>query len=222
MCCYSFDDSEHILMRHLSQTTKWVNHSCACGHLQLIFKLNQLQALELQSTCWNRFITPVQQSLQKVELLNLFQENMILLRYTILVWSRSTWSRCVVISPGRWSHSSSIYTGRSHLCHVTNSGSSRKRIQTSTKDKSKHWTELKNYRVSSPRFVFRFVFLINHFFNHHHLCYSLLDSVMSEDVLLPLDDDVTVLNKPADTKYYTYPPPHDHHPSDAQHRDYDF
>ena len=51
--------------------------------------------------------------------------------------------------------------------------------------------------------------------------YCLLDSVMSEDVLMPLDDDVTVLNKPADTKYYTYPPPHDHHPSDT-HRDYDF
>jgi len=51
--------------------------------------------------------------------------------------------------------------------------------------------------------------------------YCLLDSVMSEDVILPLDDDVTVLGKPADTKYYTYPPPHDHHPADS-HRDYDF
>ena len=44
---------------------------------------------------------------------------------------------------------------------------------------------------------------------------------MSEDVILPLDDDVTVLDQPADTKYYTYPPPHDHHPADS-HRDYDF
>ena len=44
---------------------------------------------------------------------------------------------------------------------------------------------------------------------------------MSEDVILPLDDDVTVLGQPADTKYYTYPPPHDHHPADS-HRDYDF
>ena len=52
--------------------------------------------------------------------------------------------------------------------------------------------------------------------------YCLLDSVMSEDVLMPLDDDVTVLNKPADTKYYTYPPPHDHHPQADGHRDYDF
>ena len=156
MCCHSFDDSKHILMRHLSQTTKWVNHSCACGHLQLIFKLNQLQALELQSTCWNRFITPVQQSLQKVELLNLFQENMILQRYTTLVWSRSTWSRCVVISPGRWSHSSSIYTGKISVTMVLQENESKH--QPKTNPKLNLNTELKNCScfISEVRVQIRF------------------------------------------------------------------
>jgi len=49
--------------------------------------------------------------------------------------------------------------------------------------------------------------------------YSLLDSVMAEQVVLPMDDDVTVLNQPAETKYYSTLPPHDHPDT---HRDYDF
>ena len=48
---------------------------------------------------------------------------------------------------------------------------------------------------------------------------SLLDSVMAEQVVLPMDDDVTVLNQPVETKYYSTLPPHDHPDT---HRDYDF
>ena len=49
--------------------------------------------------------------------------------------------------------------------------------------------------------------------------YCLLDSVMQEQVVIPMDDDVTVLNRPVETKYYS-PPPHHDHPD--THRDYDF
>ena len=48
--------------------------------------------------------------------------------------------------------------------------------------------------------------------------FSLLDAVMLEDVMLPADDDVTVLNRPVQTKYYTTPATKEHHPQ----RDYDF
>eukprot|EP00088_Acartia_fossae_P061443 TRINITY_DN7387_c0_g1_i10.p1 TRINITY_DN7387_c0_g1~~TRINITY_DN7387_c0_g1_i10.p1 ORF type:complete len:178 (-),score=16.65 TRINITY_DN7387_c0_g1_i10:585-1118(-) len=47
--------------------------------------------------------------------------------------------------------------------------------------------------------------------------YCLLDAVMQEEVILPAEDDVTVLNKPVQTKYYEPPASHDH-PA----RDYDF
>ena len=47
--------------------------------------------------------------------------------------------------------------------------------------------------------------------------FSLLDAVMQEEVILPAEDDVTVLNKPVQTKYYEPPASHDH-PA----RDYDF
>lgn len=47
--------------------------------------------------------------------------------------------------------------------------------------------------------------------------YCLLDAVMKEDVVMPLDDDVTVLNKPVQSKYYEPPVTHNHPP-----RDYDF
>jgi hypothetical protein len=49
--------------------------------------------------------------------------------------------------------------------------------------------------------------------------YCLLDSVMQEQVIIPMDDDVTVLNRPVETKYYSPPPQHDHPDT---HRDYDF
>jgi len=48
--------------------------------------------------------------------------------------------------------------------------------------------------------------------------YCLLDAVMQEDVILAADDDVTVLNKPVQTKYYHATPK-----SSIEHgRDYDF
>jgi len=47
--------------------------------------------------------------------------------------------------------------------------------------------------------------------------YCLLDAVMQEDVILPADDDVTVLHKPVQTKYYEQPAVHNH-----PNRDYDF
>jgi len=47
--------------------------------------------------------------------------------------------------------------------------------------------------------------------------YSLLDAVMKEEVILPADDDVTVLNKPVQTKFYENPVTHNH-----PNRDYDF
>jgi hypothetical protein len=53
--------------------------------------------------------------------------------------------------------------------------------------------------------------------------YCLLDAVMQEPVLIQMDNDVTVLNKPAATGYYETLPPHshgDHEP--AGHKDYDF
>ena len=50
-------------------------------------------------------------------------------------------------------------------------------------------------------------------------CFSLLDSVMQEQVVIPMDDDVTVLNRPVETKYYSPPPQHEHPDT---HRDYDF
>jgi len=49
--------------------------------------------------------------------------------------------------------------------------------------------------------------------------YCLLDSVMQEQVVIPMDDDVTVLNRPVETKYYSPPPQHEHPDT---HRDYDF
>jgi len=49
--------------------------------------------------------------------------------------------------------------------------------------------------------------------------YCLLDAVMAEEVLIPMDDDVTVLNRPVETKYYSPPP--DLEPQGV-HREYDF
>ena len=49
------------------------------------------------------------------------------------------------------------------------------------------------------------------------LCFSLLDAVMKKDVIMAADDDVTVLNKPVQTKYYQQPSTHGH-----PNRDYDF
>ena len=51
----------------------------------------------------------------------------------------------------------------------------------------------------------------------YNYIFSLLDAVMQEEVILPAEDDVTVLNKPVQTKYYEPPASHDH-PA----RDYDF
>lgn len=53
--------------------------------------------------------------------------------------------------------------------------------------------------------------------------YCLLDAVMQEPVLTVMDNDVTVLNKPAATGYYETLPPHSHeHESGTGHREYDF
>ena len=57
----------------------------------------------------------------------------------------------------------------------------------------------------------------------HLFCFSLLDAVMQEPVLVQMDNDVTVLNKPAATGYYQHLPPHSHeHESMGGHKDYDF
>jgi len=50
--------------------------------------------------------------------------------------------------------------------------------------------------------------------------YCLLDAVMQEQVVIPLDDDVTVLNRPVETKYYSPPPDHIH--TEGHHEGYDF
>jgi len=53
--------------------------------------------------------------------------------------------------------------------------------------------------------------------------YCLLDAVMQEPVLTVMDNDVTVLNKPAATGYYETLPPHSHeHEPGTGHREYDF
>ena len=64
--------------------------------------------------------------------------------------------------------------------------------------------------IQMQNMIFRFLAKI--------VSFSLLDAVMLEDVMLPADDDVTVLNRPVQTKYYTTPPIKEHHPQ----RDYDF
>jgi len=52
--------------------------------------------------------------------------------------------------------------------------------------------------------------------------YCLLDAVMQEPVLVQMDNDVTVLNKPAATGFYEPLPPHSHDHDGIGHKDYDF